>query len=362
MGRKIARFFIILVGLFIGPGISVLVLELLHNFELGLPPNEEWLRLIIYITSGVVSGVIFIFLSKPIVHLIFRSARSADKRIEKIPGNVVLPAVIGLILGLVVAFLLSSLVNNIITGGISWLASIINVIIYIVCVYLGISTFVRHKASVFDVFKRHKDAEKGSELSGAKPKLLDTSVIIDGRIFDICNTGIIEGALIIPEFVLDELRHIADSSDDLKRNRGRRGLDVLQRIQSELKVPVKIVHSETDETAEVDSRLLSLAKDMNGIVVTNDYNLNKVAALKNVQVLNINELANALKPVVLPGEEMKVTIVKDGKEPGQGIAYLDDGTMIVVEGGKNEQGKPLSVIVTSVLQTSAGRMIFAKIR
>jgi uncharacterized protein YacL len=162
--------------------------------------------------------------------------------------------------------------------------------------------------------------------------------------------------------VLDELRHIADSSDDLKRNRGRRGLDVLKRIQTELNLPVKIVHAETDDAADVDSKLLSLAKDMHGIVVTNDYNLNKVAAVKGVRVFNINELANAVKPVVLPGEEMHVTIVKDGKEQGQGVAYLDDGTMIVVEGGKSEMNKPTDVIVTSVLQTAAGRMIFAKIK
>ncbi len=220
---------------------------------------------------------------------------------------------------------------------------------------------MRHRPDFSDLFKRHRD-EKPKDDSLARPKLLDTSVIIDGRIFDICNSGVIEGALIIPEFVLDELRHIADSADDLKRARGRRGLDVLGRIQSELKMPVKVVHAETDGSADVDSRLLSLARDMDGVVVTNDYNLNKVAAVKNVRVLNINELANAVKPVVLPGEEMKVTVVKDGKEPGQGIAYLEDGTMVVVEEGQRETGRLLSVIVTSVLQTSAGRMIFTKVK
>ena len=163
-----------------------------------------------------------------------------------------------------------------------------------------------------DIFKRHRD-EKTRDDASARPKILDTSVIIDGRIFDICNSGVIEGALIIPEFILDELRHIADSADDLKRNRGRRGLDVLRRIQNELAMPVKVVHAEIEGT-DVDAKLLALAKDMDGIVVTNDYNLNKVAAVKNVRVLNLNELANAVKPVVLPGEEMKVTIVKDGKE------------------------------------------------
>ncbi len=361
MGRKIARLFIILVGLFIGPGITALVFELLHalNIVNAYTALAQY-AFLIYIAAGVASGLLFIFLSKPIVNAILNTAKKADKRLAKLPANIVLPAVIGLILGLLVAYLLSRLIDSIIL--IDWIAGIVIVVAYIVCAYLGISVFVRHRPELeSSIFKRHRD-DKSKDSSAARPKLLDTSVIIDGRIFDICNTGVIEGALIIPEFVLDELRHIADSSDDLKRNRGRRGLDVLKRIQTELDLPVKIVHAEIDEAADVDSKLLYLAKDMNGIVVTNDYNLNKVAAVKNVQVLNINELANAVKPVVLPGEEMKVTIVKEGKEPGQGIAYLDDGTMIVVEGGRNEQNKPLAVVVTSVLQTAAGRMIFARIK
>jgi uncharacterized protein YacL len=362
MGRKIARFFIVLVGIFIGPGLTMLVFGLLPKIARPdiISSLPQWLGFVIYVSSGLVSGFIFIFLSKPIVQLIFKSARQADRRIAKLPSNVVLPAVIGLILGLIVAFLLSRLMDFIFAP-LPWLAAIIDVILYIVCAYLGISILVRHRPELEGgILRKHRDTEKNE--SDARPKLLDTSVIIDGRIFDICNTGVIEGALIIPEFILDELRHIADSSDDLKRNRGRRGLDVLKRIQTELNLPVKIVHAEVDEASDVDSKLLYLAKSMNGIVVTNDYNLNKVASLKEVPVLNINELANALKPVVLPGEEMKVTIVKDGKEPGQGVAYLDDGTMIVVEGGRNEQNKPLSVTVTSVLQTSAGRMIFARLR
>lgn len=363
MGRNVARFFITLVGLFVGPGVAALVFELfpqlVDNVNAFLTKD---LNFLVFVASGVVSGIIFLILSKPIVSGILHIAKKMDKRLAKLPASIVLPALFGLIAGLIVAYLLSQLVNIIIVIG--WIAGIIDVIIYIVCVYLGISILIRHRPEMADagLFRRHKDSEKSGDSENAHPKLLDTSVIIDGRIFDICNTGIIEGALIIPEFVLDELRHIADSSDDLKRNRGRRGLDILKRIQTELDLPVKIVHAEIDEASDVDSKLLYLAKDMNGIVVTNDYNLNKVAAVKNVQVLNINELANAVKPVVLPGEEMKVTVVKEGKEPGQGVAYLDDGTMIVVEGGRNELNKPLSVIVTSVLQTAAGRMIFARLK
>jgi uncharacterized protein YacL len=366
MAKNIARFFIILIGLFIGPGIVVLIFEVLSKIN-GINAYTiflDWINLLIFILSGVISGLVFLVLSKPIVDAIFNAAGQADRRLSKLPANVVLPAVGGLLLGLVVAFFLSDLISSIIM--VSWIAGIVNVIIYIVCVYLGISVLVRHRSDPeFSFFRRHKedkDEDNPSDDSLARPKLLDTSVIIDGRIFDICNTGIIEGTLIIPEFVLDELRHIADSSDDLKRNRGRRGLDVLKRIQTDLKMPVKIVHADIDDASDVDAKLLSLAKTMDGTVVTNDYNLNKVAAVKGVRVLNINELSNAVKPVVLPGEEMKVTVVKDGKEPGQGIAYLDDGTMIVVEDGHKEFNKPTTVLVTSVIQTAAGRMIFAKLK
>ncbi len=366
MAKNIARFFIILIGLFIGPGIVVLAFEVLskinsiNTYTIFL----DWVNLLIFILSGITSGLVFLILSKPIVDAIFDAAGQADKRLSNLPTNVVLPAVGGLLLGLVVAFFLSDLISSIIM--VSWIAGIVNVIIYIVCVYLGISVLVRHRPDAESgFFRRHKEdkeADNSNEESLARPKILDTSVIIDGRIFDICNTGIIEGTLIIPEFVLDELRHIADSSDDLKRNRGRRGLDVLKRIQTDLNLPVKIVHADIDDASDVDAKLLSLAKTMDGIVVTNDYNLNKVAAVKGVRVLNINELSNAVKPVVLPGEEMKVTVVKDGKEPGQGIAYLDDGTMIVVEDGHREFNKPTTVLVTSVIQTAAGRMIFAKLK
>ena len=366
MGRRIARFFVVLVGLFVGPGIVVLVFDLLgkiYNTPNAYSLLESWIVLLIFIGAGIVSGIAFLFLSKPMVDFVFKSAGEADKKLSKLPAGVVLSAVVGLILGLIVAYLLSWLVNSILGPLVSWAAGILNVVIYIICAYLGVSIFVRHRPEFFDTgLPRRGREEKVREVSSGRPKLLDTSVIIDGRIFDICNTGILEGALIIPEFVLDELRHIADSSDDLKRNRGRRGLDVLKRIQTELDMPVKIVHADVTEATDVDSKLLFLAKKMDGIVVTNDFNLNKVAAVKGVRVLNLNELANAVKPVVLPGEDMQVTIVKDGKEPGQGIAYLDDGTMIVVEGGQNEYNKPVPVVVTSVIQTAAGRMIFAKLR
>lgn len=191
-------------------------------------------------------------------------------------------------------------------------------------------------------------------------KILDTSAIIDGRIADLCKTGFLEGVLIIPHFVLNELQKIADSSDPLRRNRGRRGLDILNKIQKENQVAVRIFDMDYEDLTEVDTKLLRLARELEAKVVTNDFNLNKVAELYGVEVLNINELSNAIKPVVLPGEEMVVHVLRDGKEYGQGIGYLEDGTMIVVEGGKNYIGLNIEILVTSVLQTSAGRMIFAK--
>jgi uncharacterized protein YacL len=213
--------------------------------------------------------------------------------------------------------------------------------------------------SIFTVGRQGKDQKK-REPRDIEHKILDTSVIIDGRIFDICRTGFLEGTLVIPSFVLEELQHIADSSDVLKRNRGRRGLDILNKIQKELRMEVLIYEGDFDEVSEVDSKLVKLAKVLSGKVVTNDFNLNKVCELQGVKVLNINDLANAVKPVVLPGEEINVQVIKDGKEHGQGVAYLDDGTMIVIEGGREYIGERIDVLVTSVLQTSAGRMIFAK--
>jgi len=194
------------------------------------------------------------------------------------------------------------------------------------------------------------------------PKILDTSVIIDGRIADICETGFLEGSFIVPQFVLQELQHIADSADPMKRARGRRGLDILHRIQQLSRVTVKISEDDFPKIKEVDSKLVALAKALNSKVITNDFNLNKVAELHGVAVLNINELANSLKPVVLPGEAMKVFILKEGKEYNQGIAYLDDGTMVVIENARRLIGKNAEVSVTSVLQTTAGRMIFSKLK
>ena len=248
-----------------------------------------------------------------------------------------------------------------------FIVSIINLITFMG--YIGVKITLKSRDDLFNINKlsrlssnigKDKSSKKDHGGKSIPPKVLDTSVIIDGRIADICRTGFVEGKLIIPKFVLNELQHIADSSDDLKRVRGRRGLDILNIIQKELDIEVEITEKDFDDIPEVDSKLLKLAQVMNGKVVTNDYNLNKVAQFQGVEVLNINQLANAVKPVAIPGEEMVAQVVKEGKESNQGIAYLDDGTMIVVEGGKKHIGETINVLVTSVLQTSAGRMIFGK--
>jgi uncharacterized protein YacL len=195
------------------------------------------------------------------------------------------------------------------------------------------------------------------------PKLLDTNVIIDGRILDICRTGFVEGPILIPRFILDELQHIADSSDSLKRARGRRGLDILNQMRKELGMKVTTFDPEGIRLPqEVDSKLVAVAQHLGAAIITNDFNLNKVAELQGVTVLNVNELANALKPVVLPGEEMSVTVIREGKEPNQGVAYLDDGTMVVIENARRLIGERVDVVVASVWQTVAGKMIFATLK
>ena len=253
------------------------------------------------------------------------------------------------------------------TFQITWLTVSLTIVTYLLLGYLGVVIATKKGDDLINAINTARRTQLAggrgkNKNSGATPKILDTSVIIDGRIADIMRTGFIEGRIVIPEFVLVELRHIADSSDSLKRQRGRRGLDILNKIQADYGIEIYNTAAEKslDEIPEVDVKLLKLAQIMNGKVVTNDFNLNKVAAIKGVEVLNINELANTLKPVVLPGETMTLFLVKEGKEQNQAVAYLDDGTMIVVEDGRRSIGHTIDVTVTSVLQTSAGRMIFAK--
>jgi uncharacterized protein YacL len=281
-----------------------------------------------------------------------------EGRLKKIPLKNLLGSFIGLILGVMVA----NLISNVFLSNLFNHQQIIlpfYSLLYGVCGYIGLRIGLK-KGEEFHLpgWKLFSKSLPQSE----NTKILDTSVIIDGRIADITETGFVEGPLLIPQFVLNELQHIADSSDPIKRTRGKRGLEVLHHIQKQVNVDVRIVDTDYPMIKEVDPKLIELAKEVRGKIVTNDSNLNKVAVLQGIEVLNINELANSLKPVVLPGEEMNVKILKEGKEMGQGVAYLDDGTMIVVDNGKRQMGRTIDVIVTSVLQTPAGRMIFARLK
>lgn len=364
-GNWFARAIIALMGSALGTAVAIGVNRLLILMNLG---NLDQLAIVpmicAYAVIAIGFGILFYFLSPAIIHSFLRLARRIEGSLSDIPMIDIVSGSVGLVIGLVIAYLLSTLIQLIPVPGLN---TAISAVVYIFLGYLGWSIGRKRRSELRlpDFQKRpakSEKAQKGEKQAAPKPKVLDTSVIIDGRIFDICKTGIVEGTLVIPGFVLQELRHVADSADGLKRNRGRRGLDILGKIQKELDIPVRVEEKDYDDIAEVDAKLLKLASDLGGVVVTNDYNLNKVAAVQGVPVLNINELANAVKPVVLPGEEMTVTVLKDGKEPGQGVAYLDDGTMIVVDGGKRFMGETVEVVVTSVLQTAAGRMIFAKLK
>ncbi|WP_077623940.1 PIN/TRAM domain-containing protein [Sediminibacillus massiliensis] len=314
---------------------------------------------------GLVIGAIILYLlTFWLVDFIVDFLRWVEETLIKIPVGDLLFGSLGLILGLVIAFLITIPILDI---EIKLVSQVLPIFVTFLLGYFGFQVGFKRRDEFLNLLtlaKKEKDKPVQEETTQSpdnpKVKILDTSVIIDGRIADICQTSFLEGTILIPQFVLEELQHIADSSDVLKRNRGRRGLDVLNRMQKDLPVNVEIYEGDFEEIQEVDSKLVKLAKVINGIVVTNDFNLNKVCEFQNVQVLNINDLANAVKPVVLPGEELTVQVIKDGKEHNQGVAYLDDGTMIVVEEGKDYIGKTIEVLITSVLQTSAGRMIFAK--
>ncbi|MBI4846761.1 MAG: PIN domain nuclease [Candidatus Omnitrophica bacterium] len=288
---------------------------------------------------GVSAGIIFV-----------------ERGLRRISVRGLSSAVFGLIFGLLAAKLLTEAVMLLPVDEVT--ARTMRVVFTLILCYLGMIVAIRGRDEFnliipYVKFTRHDQVQQNI--------VLDTSVIIDGRIIDLCQTKFIEGRLVIPRFVLKELQQIADSSDVLKRNRGRRGLDILNKIQKLERVAVKIHDEDFPEITDVDAKLVKMAKVLDGKVFTNDFNLNKVAELEGVTVLNINELSNALKPVVLPGELLEIKIVKEGKEYNQGVAYLDDGTMVVVEEARKLIGQILVVVVTSVLQTSAGRMIFGKL-
>jgi len=353
----------------IGSVVTLLVAIGLYFFDHELAKNFWWF---IGISAG---AVIVAFLITPYITVMpyhwMRETTVSD----------LIAAVVGLIVGLIISVLLFIPLANL-PGNFGRILPLVGAVVFS---FLGITLGVQRKNDVTHLFQtglfprrnrerdeerekeRGKDKDKDKERDKAaashpevlSPILLDTSAIIDGRIADISQTGFINGTLIVPRFVLNELQHIADAADTMRRNRGRRGLEMLKRLQTDSTVPIKITDDEKEVGAEVDGELVKMARILHCPIITNDFNLNRVAELQGVKVLNINELANAVKPVLLPGEDILIKIMQDGKELGQGVGYLDDGTMIVVEGGRQYMGMTIEVSVTRVLQTVAGRMIFA---
>lgn len=378
MFRRIFRGFFTVLGGLIGYEAFELSRYLLAKvsspaIDGGLSQSEE---LWVGIFFVFIFGIIFYRIAPALTRKSRKVADTIESDLQGISPSVLIGGTVGLVVGLVIAYLLTQIYQDVITQKSLYLT--VTILLYAAIAFLGSVVGAKKGAELISMYASGRRlqqtkaaAEENNYGYNAKdkksqrvPKILDTSVIIDGRILEIMKTGFLEGPVVIPEFVLVELRHIADSSDGLKRNRGRRGLDILNKIQTEYGIEIYNTDSEKalKEIPEVDVKLLKLAQIMKGKVVTNDFNLNKVAVIKGVPVLNINELANALKPMVIPGETMTVALIKQGKDHSQAIGYLDDGTMIVVEDGRRKIGQTVDINVTSVLQTAAGRMIFGKIK
>lgn len=324
--------------------------------------------------GGLIGAVIGFFIAMPLISQGLRLAKNMERLLSRVPNQELMAGTAGLLFGLIIANLIGLAFYRV-----PLIGSYIPIILSAIFGYIGMrlasrkgpelyANWLQNRSIVKEKKKEAvpKDVETTASVtvsdfeSISVAKLLDTSVIIDGRIAELCATGFLEGPLVVPLFVLEELQHISDSADVLKRNRGRRGLDILQGLQQKELIDIKVIDDDFEDIAEVDSKLMRLALDKKWKIVTNDFNLNKVASLQGIEILNLNDLANALKPAMIPGEWIRVQVIKEGKEDNQGVAYLDDGTMIVIENGAQYVDTSIDVMVTSVLQTSAGRMIFAK--
>lgn len=324
--------------------------------------------------GGVIGALIGFVIALPIIDQGLKLAKNIERILSRVPNQELMAGTAGLLFGLIIANLIGLAFYRVPIIG-----SYIPIILSAIFGYIGMRLASRKGSELYanwlqsrTVAKDKKKEATPKEVeqvtapvvsefeSVSVAKLLDTSVIIDGRIAELCATGFLDGPLVVPLFVLEELQHISDSADVLKRNRGRRGLDILQSMQQKELIAIKVIPDDFEDIAEVDSKLMRLALDKKWKIVTNDFNLNKVASLQGIEVLNLNDLANALKPAMIPGEWIRVQVIKEGKEDNQGVAYLDDGTMIVIENGAQYVDTSIDVMVTSVLQTSAGRMIFAR--
>ena len=358
--EKLLRFLLVLLGIGIGLAAAQLGLALyrLSHQNADIP---AWVPVAAYTGMAVLCGVILLLLSRRIIRRVSSLSQEMQREFDKMPVNQLLSAVIGLILGLIVAALLRQMLSFL-GNGVAGAA--LTAILYLTLGALGYNIGKRRSREFMAMITRLSGAREKSKTRKhgyASRKYVDTSAIIDGRILGIAKTGFIEGEFVVPQYVVDELQHVADSSDDSRRERGRRGLEILREMQDNLKQLV-IDPTDIEDLQDVDVKLLRQARDCGGTVITVDYNLQKAAAVSSIRSLNVNELADALRPAIVQGMEMRVRVEKEGKEPGQGVAHLDDGTMIVIENGKPLIGDDAEILVTSVLQTSAGRMIFAKLK
>lgn len=365
--KRIFQILITLIGLALG----IVILNAVNAATL-LIDKSGIIFIIANILAGLIGGIVFYLISSLVSDKLISNFSNIELKISAIPASKLIVGTIGAILGILIATLISRPLTSLQLPTVgNFIFVLLSILLYIGLGFLGWRVATKNSDDFVNLFKsNNKDNKENKDLKAtfkldrsknpASPKILDTSVIIDGRIVDIIETDFIEGELIISEFVLEELQHIADSPDDLKRERGRRGLDIVSEIKKSDKINLKITDQDYPNIKEVDSKLLKLALDLGGKVFTNDYNLNKVADVQGIPVLNMNDLANALKPVVIPGEHMRIDVIKEGKGKNQGVGYLDDGTMVVVEDGDKYIDQTINAIVTSVLQTSAGRMIFVR--
>lgn len=363
MAEKILRAIFVLLFTVLGivlsrQGETVLALLLPNSVLTETILGITFMSLAAMLVGGIFGAIIGSFISPYLIKSLFMFTSTVEKSLSAMSTQDLIAGTLGLFLGLIIANLV-----GLAFGSVPYIGPYVSVALSIILGYLGMHLVVSKKSELAGWLHLHAEGsfDKKKNKDHHTGKLLDTNVIIDGRVADIYRSGFLEGPIIVPVFVLEELQKIADSSDILKRNRGRRGLDILNHMRKNSKDDVIIVTNDFEDISEVDSKLVKLAREKNYKIVTNDYNLNKVAELQGVAVLNINDLAIAVKPAVIPGEQIFVQLVKSGKEEGQGVAYLEDGTMIVVENGSQCIGKEVPVIITSVLQTSAGKMIFAKL-
>ena len=358
--EKLLKLLLVLLGVGIGLAAAQLGLAL-YRLSHQTADIPAWVPVASYSGMGVLGGLILLLLSRRIIGRVSTISREMQKEFDKMPVNQLLTAIIGLILGLIVAALLRQMLSFL-GNGVAGAA--LTAILYLTLGALGYNIGKRRSREFMAMITRLSGAREKSKTRKhgyAARKYVDTSAIIDGRILEVAKTGFIEGEFVIPQYVVDELQRVADSADDSRRERGRRGLEMLRGMQENLKQLI-IDPTDIEDLQDVDVKLLRQARDCGGTVITVDYNLQKAAAVSGVRSLNVNELADSLRPAVVQGMELRVRIVKEGKEPGQGVAYLDDGTMIVIENGKPLLGEETDIVVTSVLQTSAGRMIFARLK